>query len=467
MSQGSIARTTSFRLAILYLALFLVCYLGVNLVAYNMVASHLSQRLDSHVMERFREIQTAFDKRGLAGASAMIENHGPAIRGQETIYSLRAPDGTLLAGNIDITDASPGFSTLDASNHNAIPVNYRLYRNALGPAELIIGVSYDDTNSLRSIALTSFGWATAILLATGLGGGAFLALRTRKRIAALSAVMREVASGKLSTRLPVSSRMDDIDALAEEVNVSLAYLEASVNAMRQVTTDIAHDLKTPISRLFLLLEAAAQASTLSAAHPLIQTALTDIRAITATFDALLRISQIEAGVQRQRFRRINVNELLQDVFEVYADIAGNNDRHIRLAMERGGQTMLRGDPDLLRQMLANLVQNAISHTPPGSQIEIGSETQKGEVVVVVKDNGPGIPVEERLNVLKRFYRLDKSRRTEGSGLGLSMVKAISDLHGATLHLADNKPGLAVHIRFPKPGDSLWKNPPAEVRYAGG
>jgi HAMP domain-containing protein len=110
---------------------------------------------------------------------------------------------------------APGFSTLDASNHSAIPVNYRLYRNALGPAELIIGVSYNDTNSLRSIALTSFGWATAIALATGLGGGAFLAMRTRKRIAALSAVMREVASGKLSTRLPVSSRMDDIDALSE------------------------------------------------------------------------------------------------------------------------------------------------------------------------------------------------------------------------------------------------------------
>ena len=454
MFQGNIARTTSFRLSILYVTLFLVCYLGVNLVAYKMVASHLSQRLDSHVMERFREIQTAFDKRGLAGASAMIENHGPAIRGQETIYSLRGPDGALLAGNVDITDVAPGFSTLDASNHSAIPVNYRLYRNALGPAELIIGVSYNDTNSLRSIALTSFGWATAIALATGLGGGAFLAMRTRKRIAALSAVMREVASGKLSTRLPVSSRMDDIDALSEEVNVSLGYLEASVNAMRQVTTDIAHDLKTPISRLFLLLEAAAQASTLGAARPLIQTDLTDIRAITATFDALLRISQIEAGVQRQRFRRINVHDLLQDVFEVYAEIAGNKGSQVRLAMERGGQTMLRGDPDLLRQMLANLVQNAISHTQPGSQIEIGSETQRGEVVIVVKDDGPGIPLEERSNVFKRFYRLDRSRRTEGSGLGLIMVKAISHLHGAALHLADNRPGLAVHIRFPKLGDSL-------------
>ena len=375
MFQGNIARTTSFRLSILYVTLFLVCYLGVNLVAYKMVASHLSQRLDSHVMERFREIQTAFDKRGLAGASAMIENHGPAIRGQETIYSLRGPDGALLAGNVDITDVAPGFSTLDASNHSAIPVNYRLYRNALGPAELIIGVSYNDTNSLRSIALTSFGWATAIALATGLGGGAFLAMRTRKRIAALSAVMREVASGKLSTRLPVSSRMDDIDALSE-------------------------------------------------------------------------------GVQRQRFRRINVHDLLQDVFEVYAEIAGNKGSQVRLAMERGGQTMLRGDPDLLRQMLANLVQNAISHTQPGSQIEIGSETQRGEVVIVVKDDGPGIPLEERSNVFKRFYRLDRSRRTEGSGLGLSMVKAISDLHGAALHLADNRPGLAVHIRFPKLGDSL-------------
>jgi signal transduction histidine kinase len=325
MRHGSITRSTSFRIATLYVLLFLLVYFGANLVAYNLTASYLYERLDSHVMERFREIETAFITRGLDGAKAMIANHGPAIRGQETLYSLRSSDGRFVVGNIELSGAPKGLSTLDVRDLAIASTNYRLFMQNLGSNELVVGVSYDDTNRLRYIALVSFGWATAIVLAAGLGGGALLAFNTRHRIATLSNVMRMVGSGELGRRLPISPRKDDIDALAAAVNVALGQLQANVSAMKQVTTDIAHDLRTPISRLFLMLEAANAAENTDKSRTLIQTAMVEVQKITSTFDALLRIAQIETGARRDRFRRVDVASLVNEVFEVYADIATERD----------------------------------------------------------------------------------------------------------------------------------------------
>jgi len=468
MRHGSITRSTSFRIATLYVLLFLLVYFGANLVAYNLTASYLYERLDSHVMERFREIETAFITRGLDGAKAMIANHGPAIRGQETLYSLRSSDGRFVVGNIELSGAPKGLSTLDVRDLAIASTNYRLYMQNLGSNELVVGVSYDDTNRLRYIALVSFGWATAIVLAAGLGGGALLAFNTRHRIATLSNVMRMVGSGELGRRLPISPRKDDIDALAAAVNVALGQLQANVSAMKQVTTDIAHDLRTPISRLFLMLEAANAAENTDKSRTLIQTAMVEVQKITSTFDALLRIAQIETGARRDRFRRVGVASLVNEVFEVYADIATEQGRGLRVVRsERTSSLHLVGDGQLLKQMLANLVQNAIRHTPRGSQIGLGyGRRSQGGVSLFVIDNGPGIPQSEMDKVFKRFYRLDKSRTTEGTGLGLSMVKAIANLHAARITLHDNRPGLVVQIDFPNSVIDE-KSPPAEVSYAGG
>jgi len=467
MRRASITHSTSFRLAALYVLLFLFVYFGANLVAYNLVASYLYERLDSHVMERFREIETAFVARGLAGAEAMIVNHGPAIRGQETLYSLRSSEGAFLAGNIDLAGAAEGLSTLDARDLGTTSTNYRLYMQNLGPNQLVVGVSYDDTDRLRDIALVSFGWATAIVLAAGLGGGALLAFKTRRRIGSLSSVMRMVGSGELGRRLPISPRMDDIDALAAEVNVALGHLQANVSAMKQVTTDIAHDLKTPISRLFLMLEAAHEADSIESNRTLIQAAMEEVQRITSTFEALLRISQIETGARRDRFRLVDATLLVNEVYEVYADVAIEQGRKLRLLRsERAFSAHLTGDGELLKQMLANLVQNAVRHTPPGSHIGLGYVCRSQGVSIFVIDNGPGIPPSETDKVFKRFYRLDKSRTTEGTGLGLSMVKAIAELHGAKISLRDNGPGLVVQIDFPN-SVTDEKSPPAEVSYAGG
>jgi len=450
MRPANITSSTSFRIAGIYVLLFLISFFAANLFAYSLIVSFLYERLDAHAKERFREIEVAFQSRGLDGAIQMIASHGPAIKGQETLYTLRGRDGVMLAGNADLGRVPMGLSTLEAGEMYA--TNFRIFRQRLGEGELITGVSYDDTDRLRQIALISLGWATAIVLVSGLGSGAVLAFKTRRRIADLSAVMRKIGSGELAKRLPISSRKDDIDTLAMAVNVALAHLESSVAAMKQVTTDVAHDLKTPIARLLLTLEAAHDAGTLEDARTLILTAIDELEKITSTFDALLRISQIEAGARRDRFNLVDVGALVKDVAEVYADIVDDQSRHLSIvfgdSLERA---FVYGDADLLKQLLANLVLNAIRHTQFDSQIELHITGNHREIKLVVSDNGPGIPPAERLNVFKRFYRLDKSRTTEGSGLGLSLVKAITDLHGASIKLHDNQPGLRVVVAFPRTG----------------
>lgn len=449
MLPVSIARSTSFRLATLYVSLFLVSFFVANLVAYQMIVSFLYERLDSHVMERYREIEASFDARGMEGAISMIASHGPAIRDQETLYSLTDGNGALVEGNFDISGAPPGFSTLTPRVATGAVSNYRIFSRPLGNYGLAVGVSYDDTNRLRDIALLSFGLATSIVLAAGLGGGTALALTARRRIARLSEIMKAVGSGELSARLPVSSRKDDIDALAAEVNLALEQLQGSVEAMKQVTTDIAHDLKTPIGRLYLVIEAALEGlGDKAVTKQNLEEALQEVEQITRTFDALLRISQIEAGARKAKFVRIGLSAFLHEVFEIYAPIAEDAGRHLHLQHQETPDTSITGDLELLHQMCANLLGNAIRHTHLGAEINIGCSVSAGHPTITVSDNGPGIPVEERQSVFKRFYRLEKSRTSEGSGLGLSVVRAIADLHGAEVKLEDNYPGLIVRVSFP-------------------
>lgn len=454
MRLGKLARSTPFRLAALYVALFLVSLTGGNVVAYNMVAAYLYERLDSHVLERYREIQSAYEARGVEGAAAMIGSHGPAISGQETLYLLRGTDDEFLAGNFRVPSVPPGFSTFSGENESGASTNYRLYRGTLGEHQFVVGVSYDDTNRLRRIALISFGWATVIVLGTGLGGGAFLSFRTLQRITVLSETMKLVGAGQLQTRLPVSAREDDLDTLAIEVNAALQQLETSVSALKQVTTDIAHDLKTPISRLCLSLEEAIEKTgTDGDEKKRLDRALGEVLQISSTFEALLRISQIEAGARRERFGPVRLDQLLEEMFEIHEPIAEEAGKKLSLLPGKQGlRVKIWGDEDLLRQMCANLIDNAIRHTPPGARIEVSCGHQQDWPFLMIADNGPGIPESERAKVFKRFYRLEKSRTTKGTGLGLSLVKAITELHGAHVLLSDRSPGLAVRVMFPPSGE---------------
>ncbi|TIN14518.1 MAG: HAMP domain-containing histidine kinase, partial [Mesorhizobium sp.] len=241
----------------------------------------------------------------------------------------------------------------------------------------------------------------------------------------------------------------DIDAVSIQVNAALDRLSGLVDGMREVSANIAHDLKTPLNRLQMILE---QAADKTASGETVSAELADARSesrqINDTFDALLRIAQIEAGARRARFVDLDVGSVVDTIGEVYADVAEDDGKSLSTDLVPETKRYVHGDRDLLMQMLANLVENALRHCPPRTAIELSVTTQGDRVLVHVRDDGPGIPAGEREKVFQRLYRLDSSRTTPGSGLGLSLVKAVADLHGASITLEDNHPGLAVIVDFP-------------------
>jgi signal transduction histidine kinase len=277
----------------------------------------------------------------------------------------------------------------------------------------------------------------------------YFARQTQQRIDAFANPLARVSQGHISARVPISGLQDDIDQVASQVNGMLGNLQKLIENVNQSSSDIAHDLKKPLGRLRQRLDdARRKAKDLSEFQTAVDEALLDIDSITETFDALLRITQIEAGARKDRLVPVDLRVLLADVHDVYDIVAEDAGDKLSFTAEVEGSAMVRGDPELLVQLFANLVENSIRHCPKGTEIGLRLRSSDGTFVVDVFDNGPGIPAGERENVFRRLYRLERARSTDGSGLGLSLVSAIADLHGAKVMLSDNAPGLRVGVHFP-------------------
>ncbi len=280
----------------------------------------------------------------------------------------------------------------------------------------------------------------------GGGGAVFLASRASKRLADAETALNVFSEGDLSRRLPIAGSGDDLDRVSVAVNEALARIQVLLNTVQQISTDIAHDLKSPMTRLRQTLESAAFAPH-GISRATVQTAIAQADGIVETFEGLLRIANIEAGVRRERFGPVDLAEILNVVVDAFGPAA--EDAGQRLTLSVVDQAPVQGDRELLTQLFANLVENAIRHGGDGNIINVTKQMDDGHIVVSVSDRGPGIPEAEHERVLRRFYRLDRSRSTPGSGLGLALVKAIADLHCANLMLADGNPGLVCTLRFPR------------------
>src|SRR5689334_8242392 len=272
-----------------------------------------------------------------------------------------------------------------------------------------------------------------------------------RRVEAIGAASREIMAGDLRCRIPVGARGDEFDRLAGQLNAMLDRIADLVEDVRQVTNDVAHDLRTPLARLRQRLETARRkATTVGEYEAAVDGAIAETDAVLATFTALLRLAQIEAGTRRAGFAPVDLSCLLAGLAETYIPVAEDRGQSLRAAVEPG--VPVTGDKELLAQMLANLIENALTHTPPGSRVEVALSRGAGGPVATVADDGPGIPGAMRERVLRRFVRLEPSRSTPGSGLGLASVAAIARLHGIGLELADNGPGLRVTLRFAPPAE---------------
>jgi signal transduction histidine kinase len=441
-------RTSSFRLTLLYAGLTGASFLLLFGVVSWSTTRFMDRQIDATVASELSEIQADAQDSGPEHLRGVVQSMIGRVPGY--YYLLQDTSGTVLAGNLPATDPVPGVREWQGSAKHP-QSDYSGIRGCgvmlAGGAYLFVGLSTHQLHEMREMVERSFlsGLGLAILLA--LGGGAAMSLGVLRKIEAVSQTSRDIVGGDLQRRIPVRGSGDEFDHLATSLNVMLDRIQALMEGLRQVSTDIAHDLRTPLTRLRQRLELAQRrGGDEQAFDAVLEATLRDIDSILETFGALLRIAQIESGARKAGFARVDLSELLRTVIEVYQP-----------ALEEKGQTLggnigpdlqVRGDRELLTQLFANLLENAIRHCPAGAHVEVNARRRGSRVEVAVADNGPGIPAELRSKVLQRFFRLETSRTTPGNGLGLSLVAAVAALHETQIELIDNAPGLRAVVGLP-------------------
>jgi signal transduction histidine kinase len=312
-----------------------------------------------------------------------------------------------------------------------------------GGGQLVVGSDIYEIQELREWLDTVALWSGIGITFLALIAGYVIAATFTRRLERLNTSINTIMGGRLDERVPVIGMGGEFDRLSANLNRMLDRIEALMMGVRQVSTDIAHDLRTPITRLRQHLESAVTDEGVPVPQHVIEEALTQIDGIMTIFGALLRIGTIEAGAGRARFKPVDLSEIMERVLLAYQPVAEDSGKTITGAIDP--RTLVDGDADLLAQMFTNLVENALTHTPSGTAITMTLRKGSHDVIASVSDNGLGIPAEERENVLKRLYRLDNSRSNMGAGLGLALAAAIADLHGADFIIGDAGPGLRVGI----------------------
>lgn len=451
-------RTTAFRVTLLHLALTLLGTLALAAVVWWATVGYATRQAAQGIERDTAVLLQAGALSGLAGIRLSVEARLAADRSGLDHYLLAAPDGTRLAGNLASAPREPGWRSLGLERRGvegAAPAPLMALATRLpGGAVLVVARDLSPVAQLEERLLAAAGWVGGAALLLGLLGGLVVGRGVARRAAVMGAALDRVQAGDLGRRLSVAGS-DEFDRLAERINATLDRLESAMAALRQVTDDIAHDLRTPLSRLRQRLEGAtrsgASAETWRAEAAV---AIAECDAILDLFAALLRIAQVESGAGlRQGFGRFDLSAVAESVTEAYAPLAEERDQRLVATVPPGVAGF--GDRSLVAQMLANLLENAVRHGRAGGCVALAlrSGPPGGGPEVTVEDDGPGIPAAERERVFGRFVRLDAARATPGSGLGLALVRAVAGLHGASVALEDARPGLAapglrVVVRFP-------------------
>ncbi|MDI1343584.1 MAG: HAMP domain-containing sensor histidine kinase [Pseudolabrys sp.] len=450
MHPHRLFRSTPFRLALAFALLFVCAFLLSGFVTFTLIKNELDARYDSQTKELFQIISQTYGDSDIQDVIDATRMHIGATTDKRNIFLLQAADGKILAANVPPLSIPDGWSRrLGADFGVPGDFTYRVLAGKVGPDRLIVGTNNEETGELQEIVVTSFGWALLVVIALAIGAGALIASRAQRRLDAVRDTMGRVSHGELSARIPLLGRGDDVDLLSRDINVALERLSLAVESMRQVSTDIAHDLKTPLNHLRMTLEDASlkQANGEPVGSEL-ELAMAEAGQIDETFEALLRIAQIESGARKSRFSSVDLSDVLSSLVEVYGDVAEDSGQQVMFEVEAGGVSAVFGDRELLTQMYANLIENSIRYAGAGAVIRLRLFVKAESVRTSVEDSGPGIPKDEHANVFRRLYRLEKSRTSPGTGLGLSLVKAIADLHGATIWLEDAAPGLRVVLTYP-------------------
>ena len=438
-------RSMPLRLALLLVMLFTVVSLLSLAASYQVTKTSFENAIRADLRQDlagFRAAPTAIAVARLVAAESAEANP------TRLIISYITPTGRVV-GNGAIARTDEGFQIVSLDPDRAeFDGAYLSLTDSLYGGLLTIARSRAEILALRDLFINILLISLLPTLLIALSGGLILARRSKRHVDVVSGALDAMTTGDLAARVEVGPRWsDDLLRIGDKLNQMAGAQEASVAALKQVSSDIAHDLKTPIQRVAVHLDDLTRSLPVGAAgteHA--QKAQAELDDIAATFQSLLQLAQVEGGSAKARFETVDLAALCSTIVEVFEPLAAQKGQVLEWVPAKGTQAV-QGDKVLLQQLLSNLIENALRHTPEGSHVQVSLPVEDGAPVLVVSDNGQGIPETERSKVLQRLYRLDQSRNTPGNGLGLSLVEAVTKLHGATLDLEDNAPGLRAIVRF--------------------
>ncbi len=448
MHLAKVLQTATFRLIALYILVFATSVVVLGVTIYWITAATLERRLDARIADEMTVLKSAFQTGGLAVLITEVQARQQTRPAGSLEYLVISAGGKRFAGNLPIQRIRTGWSNVEQKESDGDVSHRRVLVTALANGvRLAIGADREVIDNIKRTILNGFASAFGAVIILGIFGGIALSFAFLKRVEAIRRTAEAIIAGDLTRRVPVHATNDDLDRLSQTLNRMLDRIAELMESLRQVSADISHDLKTPLARLRHRLEAAqTQATSVELQAAAIESAIAQVDEILAIFGALLRIAQIEAGTRRSGFRELDLSTVFATVVEAFAPAAEDAGKQVNAQIEPA--IRVSGDRELLTQMIANLIENAIRHTPSGTRIDVLLRGDGDQIVGMVSDNGPGVPPEERERIFERFSRLEHSRSTPGSGLGLSLVKAVADLHGIALDVRNAEPGLRIVMGFP-------------------
>ncbi len=451
-----IFRTSTFRLSAIYLVFFAVSVAAILGYVYWNTAGLIERQTDATIRAEIQALADQYRNFGLNGVAETVRRR--SSERTAGVYILAAGGGRRIAGNLEEVPEHVG----EDSGWIEFPIKVNIagrtqdrtarafHTDLSGDYELVVGRDIGEMKQFGDIIRRTMISALLIALVLGLGGGFLMSRNFLNRVDAITGASRAIMAGSLSSRMPVTGTNDELDRLAVSLNEMLEQIERLMIGLKDVSSNVAHDLKTPLTRMRARVESALRGDSQDDYRAALEQTIGESEQLLKTFDALLSIARTESGQSREMFQLVDAGPLVADVAELYQPTLEEAGGSLTLSVADGLHVL--ADRQLLAQAVSNLIDNAIKYgvadTAKAARIEVRAESGEGVVTISVGDHGLGVPEADRARVLDRFVRLEKSRSKPGNGLGLSLVSGVMRLHGGSIRLLDNEPGLRVELVFP-------------------
>ena len=449
VARPRLRSSAAYRIALAGSAVFALAVMVLGAAVYYAAHNQFYRQFERQISDDAQAVAAEYHEDGLRGLRYAIDERQRGRAAKQFSYAVFDRTGRRIAGALAVAEPAPGWSDVAYRGPARALQRSRALAVDLGQGlRLVVAGKLSTIEQIDETVLSLFGGAFLAVALFGIVGALLLGGYLDRRLSGINDAARAIMQGDIGRRIPVGAQDDEFDRMAETLNAMLDRISGLMENLRQVSGDIAHDLRTPLARLRNQIEGSLLEPPGTGDYAaVLEDAIQRIDEVLKLFSSILLIAAVEGGKIRTFFVSVDLSALLTDLCESYGPAIEDSGRQLDWSIDPG--IRLAGDRELLAQAVINLLDNAQIHTPEGANIRVELHEGTDAVSLVVTDNGPGIPEPDRQRVLQRFVRLEASRSTPGHGLGLSLVKAIAEVHGAQLTLTDAEPGLRVGIRIPK------------------